>query len=358
MNDCSTLKRFKVKQYHLNCTYTNTKHLNYNIMKRILLVLTLFIAVNVVSAQQWLNLNLSHVYNGEAFNYGQMYTDGTGNTIEITRVQYYLSGINLTHDGGQVSSLTDEYVLASGNVSFYSIAPAFVDVLEGISFDLGVDAAHNHLDPNSYPSSHPLAPKNPNMHWGWAAGYKFIAIEGNVDSNGDQVPDKLFQFHAVGDDNYLQNVSYIETTGSSNGSVLAVDLKVDIARWLNSVDLISEGTKHGVFPVNETIMVNTNTQVVFEDNALLDINSTIQYKNNIYFDYSQPYAPVIFYKLPKANYTSIEILDLQGRVLISEEHLSNEGNYFINRELNSGTYLAVFITDNNERITEKFIVRK
>jgi hypothetical protein len=327
-------------------------------MKRNLLALIFTISVLGMNAQLWLNLNLEHMWNDDPFNYGTVYEDQSGTAVEVTRVQYYMSGLVVTHDGGQETSLTDVYILASGNISHYSINAYNVSSLESFRFDLGVDEPTNHLDPNSYASSHPLAPKNPNMHWGWSAGYKFLAIEGYIDTNGDQVPDQKFEFHVVGNDNYLQNVGNITTAGTSSGSFLTVDLRVNVAKWLKDVDLANAGTNHGVFPVNGTIMNNTITQPVFSAIPSLGIDNRVKYENNIYTDYSQPYAPVLFYKLPKAQTTSVEILDLQGRIMVSDRGLSNEGNYFIRKELNSGSYLAVFRTDKGEVITERFIVRK
>ena len=44
-----------------------------------------------------------------------------GNTVSFSRVQYYLSGFEITHDGGQTLTMSDAYVLASGNVSTYNL---------------------------------------------------------------------------------------------------------------------------------------------------------------------------------------------------------------------------------------------
>ena len=52
--------------------------------------------------------------------------------------------------------------------------------VEAVHFHIGVDSSVNHSDPASYPMGHPLAPVFPSMHWGWAAGYRFVAIEGFV----------------------------------------------------------------------------------------------------------------------------------------------------------------------------------
>ena len=58
--------------------------------------------------------------------------------------------------------MTDMYLLVRPAVdSMYDLGshPDITNV-ESITFSVGVDQAHNHLDPASYPASHPLAPQN------------------------------------------------------------------------------------------------------------------------------------------------------------------------------------------------------
>lgn len=326
-------------------------------MKKNLLLLALIGSTLLMNAQQWVNLNLNHYWNESAFNYGDIYADANGAAVEITRVQYYLSGISFTHDGGQETTLTDEYVLASANIANYSLDLAPITSLEKVSFNLGVDADHNHLDPNSYDQNHPLAPQNPNMHWGWTAGYKFLAIEGLVDSDGDQSPDKIFQFHVTGDDNYLTSITDLETSGSSNGTVLEVTVKVNIANWLTNIDLIAAGVLHGVFPDNGTIMSNSVSQSVFAPVSLNAIEDNYMRSSNVFFDYSLSYAPTIFYNFPENSSVDLRVVDMFGKTIFIEQNLNNEGNYFINRELAVGTYIANLKASNGETITKRFIVR-
>ena len=232
-------------------------------MKKIVLTISAAILVIGSFAQTDVTLKLNHYYNGDVFNYGDQYEDAFGNVIEITRVQYYLTGFDLVHDGGTNTSLGDTVILASANISDYTLCNANITTIEAIDFDLGVDQGRNHLDPNSYDASHPLAPKNPNMHWGWTAGYKFLVIEGMADSNDDQVPDAGFQFHVTGDDNYLRNVLQINTSGTASGGALDIEIDVNIADWVAGIDLSNAGYLHGVYPLNGTVMDNTNDWTVF-----------------------------------------------------------------------------------------------
>lgn len=309
-------------------------------------------------SQTDVTLKLHHYYNNDILNYGDYYVDGYGNTIEITRVQYYLTGIDLVHDGATNTSLGDTVILASGNITDYILCNANVTTLEAIDFDLGVDAGRNHLDPNTYDPSYPLAPQSPNMHWGWTAGYKFLVIEGNVDTNDDQVPDAAFQFHVTGDDNYLRNVLQITTTENESGGAMDINVDVNVADWLADVDCSTAGFNHGVFPVNEQLMDNTNDFTVFSADIGLSIDEDGENQSNVWFDYSMPYAPTIFYKFPTAESVDLTITDINGRVILSETGMAKAANYFIEIELATGTYIAMFRSDNGLVRSEKFVVQQ
>ena len=56
------------------------------------------------------------------------------------------------------------------------MGPWDIEGVRGVKLHLGVDPAHNHADPSTYASDHPLSLQNPTMHWGWSAGYRFMAI--------------------------------------------------------------------------------------------------------------------------------------------------------------------------------------
>lgn len=327
-------------------------------MKKIITILTAVCSLMGANAQTNVNLKLNHYWNGDVFNYGQTYTDHDGNAVIITRVQYYLSGFDLTHDGGQTTSPTNEYILASGNITDYSLGTSTLTSLEAIDFDLGVDAATNHLDPSLYSGQNPLAIQSPSMHWGWTAGYRFLVIEGEVDSDDDGTPDKSFQFHVVADDSYLTSVSAINTSGTANGSDLDVNIDVNIADWVYNVNLITAGLNHGAFPVNGTVMNNTNTYTVFSSNIGLSITDPSNLKHNIYFDCTVAYAPTIYYKIPSAKSLTLTITDISGKVVLMENGLPKAGNYFIKKELKTGTYIASFVTETGVTINEKFVVQQ
>ena len=111
--------------------------------------------------------------------------------------------------------------------------------LEAISFGIGVDSATNHLDPASYPSTHPLAPQLPSMHWGWQAGYRFVCYEGTSGNNFALT----WQIHAL-DDRLYYKVT-VPTTGTVSGGDLIVELNADYQEALYNVDVSTGPITHG-----------------------------------------------------------------------------------------------------------------
>ena len=104
---------------------------------------------------------------------------------------------------------------------------------------MGVDQANNHKDPSLWPSEHPLAPKNPSMHWGWASGYRFLAYEGSCGSSLAQV----FELHGLGDNNYFK--TEVDLSASAANGELAIELDADYTRGLEGIDLSSDVIVHG-----------------------------------------------------------------------------------------------------------------
>ena len=77
--------------------------------------LTFIIAIlsNICYSQVDVNLILNHQYNGNQFMYSQNYQDENGNIININRLQYYISSIDLINNTGSTIPLNDTYVLAN-----------------------------------------------------------------------------------------------------------------------------------------------------------------------------------------------------------------------------------------------------
>ncbi len=206
-------------------------------------ILTFLVAVIMslgAMAQNMVKLNIHHKLDNTDFALEAGAKNNIDNDFKYYRLEYYVSEISIMHDGGQETMVEDLWILVDASEATSVDLGAYgIDMVEGIKFHIGVDEAHNHLDPASYAAGHPLAPQNPSMHWGWAAGYRFIALEGQGGSSFNQ----LFELHGLGDNQYFQ-VDVPATASASNGTV-SINIDADYTRALENIAVNSGVIAHG-----------------------------------------------------------------------------------------------------------------
>lgn len=240
-------------------------------MTRFLLILAILCALHVAAfAQTQVSLNINHQLNSNAFALNQTAQNNLNEDFEVTRLQYYISGIELTHDGGTVTPMSDVYILVDGTM------PTSVDLgdqnimnLEKVSFYIGVDSRSNHKDPALWSAQHPLAPKFPSMHWGWTAGYRFAAFEGNSGVNMGQV----FELHCLGDNNYFK--TEVDLTASATNNTLPIYLQADYSRILEGISVSSGVIEHGESGAARTALINFQSFVFSPGSPMTDIESDL-----------------------------------------------------------------------------------
>ncbi len=203
-------------------------------MNRPLLFIILVLAINIASAQVNVTLYMAQKLGGQPFAYNTSIEADMGYSFNMTRMQYYISEIKLIHDGGVVTPVTDLYFLVDPAVDAeFQLGEFTITALESIQFSIGVDQAHNHLDPASYPNGHPLAPQNPSMHWGWASGYRFIAIEGLAGDDSNSL-NNTYQIHTIGNTNYKTVI--IDVAGEINKDDMSIYVQADYDKFLINID--------------------------------------------------------------------------------------------------------------------------
>lgn len=221
-------------------------------MKKILLTLSVFIAFGVnIMAQTDVTFNINHKLGTADFEMNNTAENNMGHTFNVRRMEYYISQIKIVHDGGVETLAPDVYILANGSEPVAQMLGNFdVTNVEAIKFSVGVETPINHEDPALFPVTHPLGPKAPSMHWGWAAGYRFVAMEGK---GGTQL-DREFQLHGLGDRNYFETtIDYAAT--AANGAV-SINLDADCARILENIDLRQGVIEHGESGAAATALEN------------------------------------------------------------------------------------------------------
>jgi cytochrome c peroxidase len=153
-----------------------------------------------------LRLEIAPRYNGLPLVFDQpTQTNGAGQAFSVTRLDFLLSDFALRRtDGTWLQSSNWQACLNLGQKR----SAASVDGLEPVAYDrlrfhVGLLPALNHSDPALYPPGHPLNPNLNGLHWGWAGGYVFFALEGLWRDDRSQW--RGYSFH-LGNDPQLMTV--------------------------------------------------------------------------------------------------------------------------------------------------------
>ncbi len=328
-----------------------------NIATSALLAFALFLSTSQISAQnQTVWLDMQQLMNSEKFALNTSTALTPTKQHKITRLQFYISGIAVIHDGGQEAVLTDLYFLINpATDSVFNLGQLPFTNIEGIKFSVGVDKDHNHLDPASYATGHPLAPKSPEMHWGWASGYRFVALEGDADGANGPATDH-FELHALGDNNYLSQT--ILTPGKTEADGIHLKIKADYVRLLDGISTTGGFIAHTLSGKAITCMKNAQA-VVFSAAVVSGIccDATTGYfvmapnptteSATILYDFSSKTAQV-----------EMRVFDASCRPVFSTVLENATGQFEFETAWSPGVYFIEF-NDRNGRFlrSEKLIVR-
>ena len=220
-------------------------------MRHFLLLLAIC-TTGMVGAQTSVALRIDHKAGQAEFDNAGPWTTPLGEVVFIDRLEYYLSMFTLVHDGGQETAIDGAYVLADGFVDeLHALGEVDgVENVEALKFFVGIDPDNNHADPAAWPADHPLAPQVPSMHWGWASGYRFVALEGGSGADGDVA----HEIHALGDDNHFPGE--MEVLATIENGVLVLDVEADIFGFYNLLSVGEGLINHG--ENEEAILVCNN----------------------------------------------------------------------------------------------------
>jgi len=248
-------------------------------MKQIQHIFFLLIAVLILSACDReppipevgsVKIEFSPRVEGKAFGGGEIYTNPEGRDYRIDFFRMYVSEIFLIKADGTEEELSEInlFDIAEGGPAKrvkhgFTAYKVYQDVppgsYKGIKFGIGVPDRLND-NPADYGIDHPLSIGN-QMYWSWRAGYRFISIEGKVDSSqamdGAQLA-QSFGYHIGKDSVNSPNVVYqtLVFDGPDDAFTVVeneeahIEFDLDINQIFNSdadkIDLVEEGISHSV----------------------------------------------------------------------------------------------------------------
>ncbi|AEV31500.1 hypothetical protein Oweho_0482 [Owenweeksia hongkongensis DSM 17368] len=318
-------------------------------MKRLF---TLFIMLGLGSlaiGQTNVYFKINQMLAGSAFAYSSPTANNLNDAFEFTRLEYYISEIKLTYDGGQDTTLADTYILVRGDQAVNELLGSFnFTTLESVTFGIGVDGSKNHSDPSTYVGGHPLSFQMPSMHWGWAAGYRFAALEGNSGTGMSQT----WQLHALGDKNY--DYTTVSTAGTMVGSDLIIALDANYEKIFKDITVNSTLNYHGEDQQAPMALGNFQTEVFSEGSATVGLEEKVAATFNMSPNPSNGQVNVIM-ENSNTSSSSIIVSDITGRKVL-EQSLNSSGHNELNIK-HTGIYI-VSLTENGQVVyTQKLIVK-
>lgn len=317
-------------------------------MKYTIGLLALFLSASLV-AQKDVALVINHELNGQNFAFNQTGMNAQGQVFQLDRMEYYLSRFTIIHDGGQITAVPDDsiFLVSADDNTLLPLGNYNVTTIEGIKFHVGIYDPVNHEDPSQYSVSHPLGPKSPSMHWGWSAGYRFLALEGVSGSALNQT----LELHALGDANYFETT--VMTGSTDVFGVEQISIYADYAKILTNIDIDQGMVYHGSGNEAVTGLQNTNNQV-FRATSTADLTEIATQSFKVFpipsfgaltLTWSEGFQP-----------TSLQLMDASGKMIWQKEvESSNEMTVNIESE---GTYFLVLMDADDNRAVQKVIIRK
>lgn len=320
-------------------------------MKKFLLS-ALVVSVLTSFAQQDVYLRFMHQWDGQVYAHNTPAVLSNGETIELSRVEYYVSSIKLYHDGGQMTDLSNIYILANAvtGTMEQSLGNLNITTLDSVSFGIGVDAGSNHADPALYDMSHPLAPKSPSMHWGWAAGYRFACVEGEAGTSSSDI----VEIHALGDANYFTQT--IATSGTVVGGNLIIQLDAEYTKLFSGITLTGGVILHGETGPAVTLLSNFRDSVFTVSAQNVSGIGVEEYpvsNINMYPNPASTSGAELTFETPITG--TITVLDVAGRP-VNRVELNDATSAHINVP-HTGVYL-VEVASGGERTTLRLVVNR
>ncbi|MCZ4410456.1 T9SS type A sorting domain-containing protein [Cryomorphaceae bacterium 1068] len=317
------------------------------------LILGLFLLCGSSSfAQTNVSVTIDHLLNGEELAWNVQGVNNLDAEFTFNRLEYYLSGFKVTHDGGNVTTYDDVYALVQGDESpTIDLGELFAENIEMISFSVGVDPGNNNGDPSAWPPAHPLAPKNPSMHWGWISGYRFVAVEGDIVSTSQE-----YSIHGLGNVNYFE-VS-LEVNMPANEDDVNIYLKADTENFLYNMNLDGTVFSHGEEGLALETLINMSERVFSITSAPLsteDENELLKF--NLFPNPTDNGSVQLNFATDAGDFYNLVVRDIQGKIVLQRNQV-NSGYQLDVNGLHEGLYLVSLYNDTELRAIKKLVVRK
>ena len=316
-------------------------------MKKLILTSLVLLFAIGVHAQKTIKLRINHKMNGAPFAKNTEIVNNIGDKLNFNRVQYYLSNIRIVHDGGMETAARDTYLLVdASNPMDYNLGTYNINKVERIHFSIGVDEENNHKDILKIPSHHPLGPKTPSMFWGWASGYRFVALGGKSGENLN----RIWEIHCLFDEYYY--TVYLPTQATDQKGGALITLNADYGKALSNVKLAEGVLAHGELEEDVIVIKNFRDSVFTNIDGVLDIPKIEKERLLAYPNPST--GKITFDENVVRQVSSIKITNALGAVV---KEWSPEASFDVSLET-SGMYFVTYTMPDQSVQIQKIVVQK
>ena len=319
-------------------------------MKKLLTTIALLLIAVATFAQKQVTLTVQNKLGSNLFGFNQTSTNDLNQDFQITRLEYYMSGFTIVHDGGMETSVPiTKYILVNASTNVVEDLGTYnITNLEGIKFHIGVNEPTNTSDPSVYNPPHPLAAQWPSMHWGWASGYRFVALEGKAGANFTT----NFQMHGLGNANYFE--TKVSTSGYTNGNKLFINLDADYTKALKTINVNTGPIDHGTNLTDLKVLQNFRDHVFTAGAGFAaGVEQIVEEVFEIYPNPSNGTFNVVL-KNEQANFVSAKVYDAMGK-LINNHSLIDKTNTVLTLTA-AGVYWVEMIDKSGLVYTKKLVV--
>ncbi|HCY24992.1 MAG TPA: hypothetical protein DHU80_02055 [Cryomorphaceae bacterium] len=318
-------------------------------MRKIILIFFAFIFSVALFSQSTkeLVLTIDHTMASAPLTSSSIGVNNLGNQFNFSRLEYYMGDIQVIYDNDSIFNYPEVVLidaLDAATTNLY-LGSQSLDSVTAVRFAIGVGTSLNHLDPSIYSSQSPLAPKSPSMHWGWSAGYRFIAAEGMGSSSLNQG----FELHGLGDVNYAMQT--ISTSGVAVGTdTLEIKLVANYDALTQGIAVGQGVISHGESGSARQSLVNMNNHVFSssEGNAAL---SDKELEHLDFVIYPNPANGSFWLTVPLGS--QIEVINVLGQKIEHRTAEQTKERFVINK---TGVYIVI-LRQGKSVSTERVIIR-
>jgi len=205
------------------------------------------------------------------------YTNGVGQSFNVTLLKYYVSNFRFTKTDGTVYTVPQEecyFLIDESDAS--SFAPEIM-IPEGeyksVSFVLGVDSLRNTMDVSQRTGVLDVSGAASSMYWSWNSGYIFFKLEG---TSPGVAP---FKYHIGGFGGYSTattnnlrtftlDLTARGTAKVKTGKETNIHLMVDILKAITGATNMTFGTPAEIHsPTAGAVIANNYTSMITHDHT-------------------------------------------------------------------------------------------